>query len=128
MKNDAHAASKVLQLLVPSTVTTLRTGAAIDVSKYHGIAKIMAQCSSLVGGGSITISIEDSDDGSTGWVTRATFNSFSAGSSSIVNQYVLDLRGLKKFIRAIGTPNGTVSSTNYGVNGLFPRLANFPSG
>lgn len=126
MKTDVYSASKILTLITSSNGTTTRTGSAVNVSKYQGIAKVVLPVTSLIGGGTITLSIEQSQDGSTGWTQVIAYDPVTSSAENRY-EYRLDIRGLAPFIRAVSTVGGTVSSTNYGAFILLPRPSSEPA-
>lgn len=114
--------------LPPAAVTTDSAGSAVDRLTYsHLLATANAKVGS--GTGSITLTIQDSADGSTGWadytpnvifdsnLSGVTTASFPAISTDGVKKLDVDLSNAKRYIRiykiasTTGSPNITLETT-----------------
>jgi hypothetical protein len=94
--------------------TTTLTGAALDIRAYEGLMRINLH--GLRATGDLTPTIEDSVDGSTGWVVvpasalDSAFTAVTAGTDFLQSR-VLDKTQTRGFIRLIGTAANTPSHT-----------------
>lgn len=109
--------------LVPvANRTATLTGAALNIKKYDGIGKIALH--GLRATGTLTPTIEESADGSTGWAVCSTdvfagFTAITAGTDffEAVNINVSKAKG---FIRLVGTAASTPDHT-YGATFVAPE-------
>lgn len=85
--------------------------ATVDIEQYHG-GRFAANVTSAPGSGqTLTLTIERSEDGQSGWTTAATFASIAA-----VGEYAVESADLDRFVRVRWTPSGGGSWT-FGVQG-----------
>lgn len=118
---DVHSNSVAKALLSYSTTTSNRTGTGMQISDYQGIAKVILSVGAL--NGTVTLSISHSDTSGGTYTNVATYASVNTANSETEN--ILDIRGLKPFIRAT-TAVGGISSTDYGVIIILPRPSSEP--
>ena len=87
--------------------TTTFASAAIDVKDYDGNF-IVQQYSESTNGANVTFNgvIQHSDDGSTGWVTVATFTEVDNTVGGALESVVIEVDALKRYIRHIGVIAG----------------------
>jgi len=112
----APAIVDVVALAPVAARTSTLTGTALDLLNYDGLAKIILHGVRVTG--DLLPTIEDSADGTTGWVVipagalDSAFASIVAGTDFLVSK-TLEVGIVKRFIRFIGTASNTPSH-NYG--------------
>lgn len=106
------------QAVRPSaTVTATESGtAAVDVSAFHGIGKLVLDSSAMGSAGNSVVKLQDSADGSTNWtdVTGAAFAAVTAAAASH-QEITLNTDKLRKFVRVVNTITGGATTQAYGV-------------
>ncbi len=98
-------------LLAPAARTTTATGTGVNVSTYEGLAMVNL-ANGITSGTTPTldVKIQDSaDDSSYADVSGYTFTQVTAALTDPATLKI-DLRNVRKFIRAIGTIAGTTPS------------------
>lgn len=106
ISNDAVACTQ-LHLLSPAdhADTTAATGAWTDITAYQGRI-VVTQCVGVVTAGTLAGKIQHADDGSgtnAADITGATFSSVGTSTDLTSAKLVVQLDGLKPYIRYVGT-------------------------
>ena len=104
-------------LMAPAVRTATTNGAAVDVTDYEGVGLVLLTSTAEASTGTMDLSLQDSDDGSTNFNTITPLDGAwtqvtNAGTSQQARRY--DISGCKKFIRAVqtvggGSPSATAS-------------------
>jgi hypothetical protein len=98
-------------VLVPSAALTgAGVSDKVDLAQYHG-GRFAALVTAAPSGQTLTLIIERSGDGLSGWTTAATFPVISAAG-----EYVVESADLDRFVRVRRAPSG-VGSWTFGVSG-----------
>ena len=99
-------------VLKSQTITTTTTGSAVNLSGYTGEFVLIAAVTKATAGTLPTcdVTIEDSADGSTDWTLIATVPQVTA-AADVFLQDRLDMREVRKYIRAVATVGGTDTPT-----------------
>jgi len=106
-------------LCVPATLTATTNGAAVDVSRFTGIAKAILDASAAgdAAGETADVKLQHSVDGSTNWadVPGAAFTQVTnaAGAHQAV---MLNTDSLHKYVRVVTTMAGTSPSVTRSVS------------
>ena len=104
------------------TATSTQTGSAVNVAQRKGAGTLILDCAAGTGTSpTLSVSIQDSADGSTGWalVTHPingamTFTTVTTTASQ--QALTFDVDQCRGYIRAVGTITGTSPSFAYSVN------------
>jgi hypothetical protein len=109
-----------LNALAPVAARTVTgVGAAMDVRSQKGIAAVILMAQAGTGTTpTLTVRVQDSDDGSGGWasVPNAVFTQVTTTDST--QKIPLDLDSCRGFIRMSWTIGGTTPSFTFGVAAL----------
>ena len=89
--------------------TTTGTGSAVQVNERHQVAKLDVTAASGTTP-SLTVTIEESPNGSTGWVTRASF-----AARSTTGSQVIPLPRAGPWVRAAWSVSGGTPSFTFAV-------------
>ena len=110
MTRDISSNISVAASLIPAVAAATATGVAIDRRGFRSASAVFTS-GAVLGAGDFTPSLQESDDGSTGWTAVAptdivgTFPDIIAASSVVEVGY----SGSKRFLRAVATKNGGTS-------------------
>ncbi len=124
-------ALKVITLATSATITATRTGAAVDLLLYEGVA-LIALNSSAMAAGSTTMDakIQHSADGTTGWTDATVLVGAAAvtlafaqvtNAAQVAQQLQVNKNDLKRFIRTVETMAGTTPSVSSGIQLIAKR-------
>ena len=105
---DTGAKVEVLALAARSTNTN---GSAVDVQAYIKEATLALVSTAGTGGGTATVKLQDSDNGSTGWADVSGYAFTAVAAAAVMSRIKVDLRAVKRYIRAVVTISGTWSGT-----------------
>jgi hypothetical protein len=114
-------------LMACAVRTTTTNGSAVDVSSYEGVGLVLLTSTAEASTGTMDLTIQDSDDGSTNWNNVTLLDgAFTQVTNSGASQQSrrIDLSATKKFIRAVQTIGGGSPSASSGVALLaMPKVA-----
>jgi hypothetical protein len=115
--NDVFGPTNRIGLAGTAARTATGQGSAVDVRQLIGHARFTLDCAAGTGTSpTLTVNIQDSADGSTGWATVASFTQVTTTAST--QDRALDVRSTRGFLRAQWTIGGTSPSFTFSVNGL----------
>lgn len=96
-----------IALAVAASIVATGNGAAVDVSQFKGLAKIVLN-SGPTNAGTNTIKLQHSADGSTNWTdTGDTFTAVTTSAS--YQELLVNCNKFKKFVRVVDTMAGATS-------------------
>lgn len=102
--DDVHALT-----VIGTAITAAANGTAVNLGAAGTLGGAAYLISTAFTGTSDTVTIEDSEDGSTGWATIATFTAVTG----ITSERIAISGAIRQYVRAVTT--GTFSSHNLGV-------------
>lgn len=100
--------TSVTVLAVPATVAASGNGAAVNVGDYHGLCLI--HLNAVGTAGTTTVSLEHSDDGSTGWAAVPNTTFAAVGVAASAQTLMINADRFKKFVRVKDVSAGTGSA------------------
>lgn len=104
-----------LALAVSASITASGNGAAVDVSDFHGLAKIVLN-SGVVNAGTNTIKLQHSADGSTNWTdTGDTFAAVTTVAATGQQELMVNCDKYRRFVRVVDTLAGGATAVVRGV-------------
>lgn len=110
----AYDTTTIETLLDATSRSVTTTGDAVDIAAFNRDLTVILFSEAGVGGGSNTVKIQESANGSTGW-TDVADGAFTATAAAAQFQRMrLATRAVKRYIRAVGTVSGTWAGC-YGV-------------
>lgn len=119
--NDVFSPTTRVTLAPTAARTATGQGTAVDVRQLVGLAQFMLDCAAGTGTApTLTVNIQDSPDGSTGWATIASFTQVTTAASA--QDRGVDVRSTRGFLRAQWTIGGTTPSFSFSVNGLAAKV------
>jgi hypothetical protein len=100
-------------MIAPDAYTATETGDGIDVRDYEGVCKLTVWCGAVSGDApTLDVTIEQSDDDVT-YAPVLTFATITEAGAPVSKHVTID--GLKRYVRAVGTIDGTTPSYTFGV-------------
>ncbi len=116
---DLYHNVKVTQVLNPVVSTTTKTSSAVDLKGYNGAMVTVAVGQSgdtLTGSLYWTLKLQHSDDDST-YTDTTVADLNNSAATIVVNSSLLDktaysfgYEGTKRYLKAVATPTGSISS------------------
>lgn len=100
--------TSVTVLAVPATVAANGTGAAVNVGDYHGLCLI--HLNAIGTAGTTTVSLEHSDNGTSGWADVANTTFAPVGVAASAQTLMFNADRFKKFVRVKDVSAGTGSA------------------
>jgi len=100
----------VSQAIAPAVLTATVTGDAIDLVGFNSAA-IVINTGAIAGAGDFTATLEESDDGATGWTTVPADRLVGAFPDTLEADAVVKVGyiGWRRFVRVVLTKNGGTS-------------------
>lgn len=97
----------VITISAAEALTATKSGADVDVRAFHGLVEFILTSSATGGDGQTsTVTIEHSDDGSTGWTaTGVAFDAVDHTGPS-TQQVRAHVDQMKRYVRAVTTLGG----------------------
>lgn len=104
-----------IALLAPEALTATKTGTAVDLVPFHGLADFIVTASATGGEGqTAVVTIEHSDESDTGFAEVAEFAPVDDTGGS-VEVITLNVDQLKQYVRAVVTLDGDTPTVTCGV-------------
>lgn len=115
--NDVFGPTNRITLAATAARTATGQGSAVDVRQLIGPARFLLDCAAGTGTTpTLTVAIQDSADGSTGWATVASFTQVTTTDAQ--RDLAVDVRSTRGFLRAQWTIGGTTPSFTFSVSGV----------
>ena len=103
----------IAQSLVPAVITSTTNGSAVDTKGYtDGMVQILAGTIDVSSGNeTYAFSVEQSDDGSTGWTAVSGLTNTVTANNQAKEIRLAELNvALKRYLRVVATLGGTTPS------------------
>lgn len=103
----------IFQSVVPAVITASANGSSVDTKGYNdGMVQIIAGAIDLTSANETYVfTVEESDDGSTGWVAVSGLTSSVTANNQLKELRLADLNlARKRYLRVVATLGGTTPS------------------